>query len=113
MLHIRGNFLENAFLRRRGMKGKYLLDGFTNLAGQLKRNSHALPHAMTFEFQPDFQEKPFLKDQPPMRRCPAFGKVGKNFARRWKMDFIESAAAIHQSQAAAERLGNAVRDVRA
>src|SRR6185312_6005617 len=111
--HIRSNFLENAFLRRRRMEGKYLLDGLTNRAGQLKRNPHALPHAMTFEFQPDLQEKQFLKNKPPMRRSAVFSKVGKTLAGWRKVNFIDSAAAIQQSQAAAERLGNAVRDVRA
>src|SRR5689334_5933602 len=101
MLHVRSNLLENAFLGRRRMKRKYFFDGFTNLAGQLKRNPHALPHAMTFELQPYLQKKQFLKNQPPMRRCAAFSKVGKNFARGRKMNFVECAPAVHQSQATA------------
>src|SRR6185312_7202771 len=65
---------------------------------------------MALEFQSDFKKKEFLKNQPPMRRCAAFSKVGKNFARGRKMNFVECAPAVHQSQATAEGAGQAIRD---
>src|SRR5437588_11016522 len=94
------------------MKRKDLLDRMANAFVQSEGDSRARSHLALLELQSNLEEEKFFKDEPPVRRSGGVFKRGKTFAFVWKMHLLKSGAAVEQFQAAAQRRGNTIGDLR-
>ncbi len=98
LLHVGGNFLEHALLRRGGMEGQNLLDGFARPVVQLERDSGLRLLLAAFEFESQLQKEKFFKDQPDVRRGAGSLQVLKALAGIGPVDLAQGVPRRDQAQ---------------
>src|SRR5580765_3949563 len=79
-LHVGGNFLEHALLRAGRMKWQYLLYRFSDAGPDLEGDASARSLLAPLEFEAEFDEEQFVKDQPDVRGCTRGLKIAEALA---------------------------------
>ena len=69
LAHVGDDFAQGALLRRRGMEGQHLADGFADLVGGGEADAGALAHAAALEFEAQFEKEQLFKDEAAMSGC--------------------------------------------
>src|SRR5882724_2331351 len=86
-LHVGGDFLEHALLRAGRMKWQYLLYRFADAGPDLEGDAGARSLLAPLEFQAEFDEQQFVKDQPDVRGRTRRLKIAEALARVGPVNF--------------------------
>ncbi len=98
LLHVIGNLFQHPLLRRRGMEWQNLLDRLPYPVVEPKSNSGLRLLLAALHFQPQLDEKQFLKDQPDMRGRARRLQIFEALSSLRPMNFPQRLARRNQRQ---------------
>ena len=100
--HVRGDFLQHALLRGRGMKRQDALHRGAHPVVDLEGDAGLRAHLAALELQPEFEKEELLEDEPDVRRRARRLQVGQALADLRPVRLPEGACADRSAPCARE-----------